>query len=49
MAEQPEGVELALPLEKFDMSSEEFMQRMRSGTAPDTVDTMHWMILLDTR
>jgi hypothetical protein len=30
----------------FGMSSEEFLQRMRAGTADDTFETMHWMMLL---
>ena len=31
---------------KFGMSSQEFLQRMENGTAPDTFETMDWMILL---
>jgi hypothetical protein len=34
---------------EFGMSSDEFLQRMREGTAPDTFETMDWMILLRNR
>jgi len=35
--------------QQFGMSSEEFSRRMREGTAPDTFETMDWMILLRNR
>lgn len=31
---------------QFDMSSAEFLQQRQEGTAPDTFETMEWMILL---
>ncbi len=31
---------------KFGMSSEDFLQQKRNGTAPDTFETMYWMGLL---
>ena len=30
----------------FGMSSEEFLQQMKNGTAPDTFEAMDWMALL---
>jgi hypothetical protein len=33
----------------FDMSSQEFSQKMKEGSAPDTFETMDWMILLRHR
>ena len=33
----------------FGMSSEEFMQQVQEGTAPDTFEAMHWRILLRYR
>ena len=32
--------------DRFQMSSKEFLQRVSEGTAPDTFETMDWMILL---
>lgn len=32
--------------EEFGMSSQEFLEQMKNGTAPDTFDTMYWMALL---
>lgn len=34
---------------RFSMSSEEFLKRWREGTAPDTFETMDWLILLRHR
>lgn len=33
----------------FGMSSEVFLQQMQNGTADDTFETMHWMMLLRHR
>jgi hypothetical protein len=33
----------------FGMSSEAFIEQVRAGTAPDTFETMDWMILLRHR
>lgn len=35
--------------QEFGMSSEEFMQAVQAGTAPDTFETMAWMIMLRHR
>ncbi len=32
---------------QFGMSSEEFLEAWRDGTAPDTMETMDWSILLE--
>lgn len=52
MSEEPieEAEQLIAHYEQlFVMSSEEFLRRVKDGTAPDTFETMDWVILLRLR
>ena len=46
LSEEEIQAQIAEYEEKFGMSSQEFLQQMQDGTAPDTFETMYWMGLL---